>query len=574
MDRKALLAIALSFIVLFGSNILFQKLGWLPTPQAQHPAAGGAAGAPTATGGPTGTAAGVAPTAGQPPHLEPGPTATGPAGGKGNAANRNGSWLAPAGADTVLSIDQPLYVARFRARGARLLSIVLKNYKDGDHGKATLAANPELALDLGDAQTPIGLADVPYAWAESTDAAGRVTALTLAARDSSGLALTQVFRFLPDDYRIGYSVAIDGLRPELDIRRYRVALQSWPLDTERNRIEDLGNLGVTTKVGKDNRRHLATSLKKGGKLDEGVVNYVAVHSKYFLLGLVPQNVQGVAASADLAPGTTPDLHDAVLGTVTLPLPAGGRHHEFMLYAGPLDYWHVQRIGMDLEPPHALAFNIFKPFSSALAWLLVFFHKLIGNWGIAIILLSTVAKAATHPLQAQGMRSMRNMQKIQPEVERIRKKYDKDPQKLNEAMMALYKDNKINPLSGCIPMLVQMPFFLALYHVLGYSIGLRQAGFVGWITDLSSPDLLVQLGPLPVRVLPVLMYGSMVLQMQLSPTTDAQQKTTMMLMNFVFLFLFYNLPSGLVLYWTVINLYTALQSWLIARGDAQPSARAA
>jgi YidC/Oxa1 family membrane protein insertase len=403
---------------------------------------------------------------------------------------------------------------------------------------------------------------------------GRVTALTLTARDSSGLAITQTFRFLPDDYKIGYAVGIEGLKPALDIRQYRIVLQSWPLDTERNRIEDLGNLGVTTKVGKDNHRHLAVSLKKGGKLDEGAINWMAVHSKYFLLGLVPQNVQGVAGMSELAPTTTADLHDAVRGTMTLPLPAGGRKHEFMLYAGPLDYWHVQRIGMDLEPPHALAFNIFKPFSSALAWLLVFFHKVFGNWGIAIILLATVAKAATHPLQAQGMRSMRNMQKIQPEVERIRKKYDKDPQKLNEAMMALYKDNKINPLSGCLPMLVQMPFFLALYHVLGYSIGLRLAGFVGWITDLSSPDLAFQLGPLPIRILPVLMYGSMVLQMQLSPTTDAQQKTTMMLMNFVFLFLFYNLPSGLVLYWTLINLFTALQSWLVARGDAQPSAQAA
>jgi len=180
---------------------------------------------------------------------------------------------------------------------------------------------------------------------------------------------------------------------------------------------------------------------------------------------------------------------------------------------------------------------------------------------------------THPLQAKGMRSMRAMQKIQPELERIKKKYDKDPAKLNEAMMALYKDNKINPLSGCLPMLIQMPFFLALYHVLGYSIGLRQAGFVGWITDLSSPDLLAQIGPLPVRLLPLLMYGSMVLQMRLSPT-DPQQKTTMTLMNLVFLFLFYNLPSGLVLYWTVINLLTALQTWMIARGDTQPNAKAA
>jgi len=566
VDRKAILAIALSFIVLFGSNLLFQRMGWLPRAQAPAPAPAVAT-APQATSRAETTPPNLTATA-------QGATAPGASTLGAPSAGKNGTWFAPPGADTVLTIEQPLYTARIQARGARLLGVTLKQFKDGDHGHASLTAFPAMALDLGDTQTPVGLANVPYTWTTLQDAMGNVSALMLTARDSSGLTIKQTYRFTPDDYKIGYSVAIEGVRPELSLHDYRILLQSWPLDTERNRVEDLGNLGVTVKVGKDNRRHLALSLKKGGKVDEGAVNWLAVHSKYFLLGLVPQNVQGIAGSAALAPGTAPELHDAVLGTITLPLPAGGRTHEFTLYAGPLDYWHVQRIGMDLEPPHAFAFNIIKPFSSALAWLLIFFHKLVGNWVIAILLLSTVAKAATHPLQAQGMRSMRNMQKIQPEVERIRKKYDKDPAKLNEAMMALYKENRINPLSGCLPMLVQMPFFVALYHVLGYSIGLRQAGFVGWITDLSSPDLLFQLGPLPVRLLPVLMYGSMVLQMQFSPQTDPQQKTTMMLMNFVFLFLFYNLPAGLVLYWTVINLFTALQSWMVARGDIQPKAQAA
>jgi len=199
---------------------------------------------------------------------------------------------------------------------------------------------------------------------------------------------------------------------------------------------------------------------------------------------------------------------------------------------------------------------------------------IHNWGVAIILVATLAKVATHPLQAAGMRSMRSMQKIQPEVERLRKKHDKDPQKLNQAIMELYKENKVNPLGGCLPMLIQMPFFLALYHVLGYALDLRQAGFFGWITDLSSPDLLFQLGPIPVRILPLLMFGSMVLQMKASPVGDKQQQMTMQLVNFVFLFLFYNLPSGLVLYWTVINLLTALQAWHIAQGDTKPLVRAA
>jgi YidC/Oxa1 family membrane protein insertase len=194
--------------------------------------------------------------------------------------------------------------------------------------------------------------------------------------------------------------------------------------------------------------------------------------------------------------------------------------------------------------------------------------------VAILLVATAAKLATHPLQSAGMKSMRSMQKIQPEVERLRKKHTKDPQKLNTAIMELYKENKVNPLGGCLPMILQMPFFLALYHVLGYAIDLRQAGFVGWITDLSSPDLLFQLGPVPIRVLPLLMFGSLVLQMRTSPVTDKQQAMTMNLVNFVFLFLFYNLPSGLVLYWTSINLLTALQAWHIAQGDTKPLVRAA
>jgi YidC/Oxa1 family membrane protein insertase len=563
MDRRALIAIALSFAVLFGSNILFQKLGWIPSPaqqRARNEARSDSTSRPSA-----------APGASEIRVPNPAPGALAQA--APSPARPNGTWAAPAGADSVLTIEQPLYTARIRARGARLLSVVLKNYKDGNSGRATLAADPLVALDLGDEQTPASLADVPFGWADSVDASGRTAKLVFTARDSSGLAIEETYRFLADDYRIGYSVAITGVDPRLDLKRYRIALRSWPLSTERNRLEDLNNLAVTAKVGKDNKREMATALKKGPKAREGAIGWLAVHSKYFLLSLVARNVEGVATTAELAPGTSPETHDFVAGDVTVPLPGPGRVHEYMLYAGPLDYWHVQRIGMDLEPPHALAFNFFKPFSSALAWLLAFFHKVVGNWGLAIILLSTLAKAVTHPLQAKGMRSMRAMQKIQPELERIKKKYEKDQAKLNEAMMNLYKENKINPVSGCLPMLIQMPFFLALYHVLGYAIGLRQAGFVGWITDLSSPDLLAQIGPLPVRLLPLLMYGSMVLQMRLSPS-DPQQKTTMTLMNLVFLFLFYNLPSGLVLYWTVINLLTALQTWLIARGDTQPNAKAA
>jgi YidC/Oxa1 family membrane protein insertase len=164
--------------------------------------------------------------------------------------------------------------------------------------------------------------------------------------------------------------------------------------------------------------------------------------------------------------------------------------------------------------------------------------------------------------------MRAMQAIQPEIERIREKYKKDPQAMNTAMMALYKENKVNPAGGCLPLLLQMPLFLALYQVLFNAIELRQAPFVAWMNDLSAPDVLFHVASFPIRLLPVLMLGSGLLQQLVTPT-QPEQRPTMMMMNVVMLVFFYNLPSGLVLYWTVMNLLTALQQWLVLRDGPAP-----
>jgi YidC/Oxa1 family membrane protein insertase len=182
------------------------------------------------------------------------------------------------------------------------------------------------------------------------------------------------------------------------------------------------------------------------------------------------------------------------------------------------------------------------------------------------------RLALHPMNMTGMRSMRAMQKLQPEIERLRKKFENDPQALNTATMALYRENKVNPMGGCLPMVLQMPLFFALYAVINNAIDLRQAPFFGWIHDLSSPDLVAMIGPLPgighfpVRLLPLLMAGTGFLSQVLTPT-DPKQAPTMYLMNIFMVFIFYNLPSGLVFYWTVMNLLTAFQQWLAIRGDS-------
>jgi YidC/Oxa1 family membrane protein insertase len=166
--------------------------------------------------------------------------------------------------------------------------------------------------------------------------------------------------------------------------------------------------------------------------------------------------------------------------------------------------------------------------------------------------------------------MRAMQRLQPEMDRIKEKYKDDPAAMNTAVMALYKENKVNPAGGCLPMLIQMPFFLALYQVLFNAIELRQAPFVLWMNDLSAPDLLFTVGGFPIRLLPVLMAGTGLLQQRLTPT-NPQQAPTAYMMNVIMLVFFYNLPSGLVLYWTVMNLLNALQQWLALRHDDRSSA---
>ena len=167
-----------------------------------------------------------------------------------------------------------------------------------------------------------------------------------------------------------------------------------------------------------------------------------------------------------------------------------------------------------------------------------------------------------------MKSQRALARLQPEMERIRAKYKNDATATNTAIMALYKENKVNPAGGCLPMIVQMPLFVALYSVLFNAIELRQAPFFGWIDDLSAPDLIYSIGFFPIRLLPLLMAGSGFLTQALTPT-DPSQKPTMYMMNLFMLVFFYNLPSGLVLYWTVMNLLTAAQQWLVMRGDGTP-----
>jgi YidC/Oxa1 family membrane protein insertase len=227
--------------------------------------------------------------------------------------------------------------------------------------------------------------------------------------------------------------------------------------------------------------------------------------------------------------------------------------NYLLYFGPRDLDILKEVNYELS--RAIDFGYFSLIAKPLLHVLKFFYSYIGNYGIAIIILTIIIKLLFWPLTHKSYASMKNMQKLQPEMQKIREKYKNNREKQNLEMMELYKTHRVNPLGGCLPMLVQIPVFFALYKVLLGAIELRQAPFAFWITDLSLKD--------PYYITPLVMGATMFIQQKLTPSTmDPVQAKVFMLMPVIFTFLFLNFPSGLVIYWLVNNLLTIAQQYFI------------
>ncbi len=229
------------------------------------------------------------------------------------------------------------------------------------------------------------------------------------------------------------------------------------------------------------------------------------------------------------------------------------HSEF--YVGPKLQDHLGEIAKGLEL--VTNYGIFTVISKPLFWLLKWFHSWLGNWGWSIIVLTVLIKLAFYKLSETSYRSMAKMRSVQPRLAALKERYGSDKQRMNQALMDLYKKEKINPLGGCLPIVIQIPVFIALYWVLLESVELRQAPFIFWIHDLSTKD--------PFFVLPVLMGITMFAQQKLNPAPiDPMQAKVMMLLPLVFTVFFAFFPSGLVLYWFINNLLSIAQQWAITR----------
>ena len=244
-----------------------------------------------------------------------------------------------------------------------------------------------------------------------------------------------------------------------------------------------------------------------------------------------------------------------------------------LFVGPQEEKVLENIapGLELVKDYGWLTILAKP----IFWLLEKIHGVVNNWGWSIILLTVLIKLVFFPLSAASYKSMARMKEVQPRLLEMKERYKGEPQKLNQAMMEMYRKEKINPLGGCFPVLIQIPVFIALYWVLLASVEMRAAPWVGWIEDLSKPDTLfgVWLGA-PIGLLPILMAVSMFIQTKLNPTPpDPIQAKLMMLMPIAFSFMFFFFPSGLVLYWVVNNVLSIAQQWQINKiygGSKKPA----
>ena len=250
---------------------------------------------------------------------------------------------------------------------------------------------------------------------------------------------------------------------------------------------------------------------------------------------------------------------SALGTV----PAGAQvKTTSRLYAGPQEQTHLNAVAPGLE--YVVDYGWLTVIASPLFWVLSMIQKLVQNWGVAIILLTVLIKLAFYPLSAKSYKSMAQMRELAPRLQRLKEQYGDDRQKLHQSMMELYKTEKINPMGGCLPILVQIPVFIALYWVLLGSVEMRHAPFALWIHDLSAAD--------PYYVLPILMGLTMIIQTRLNPTPpDPIQAKVMMIMPIVFSVFFFFFPAGLVLYWLVNNLLSIAQQWSINRSMSQQTA---
>ena len=551
MERRALIAVVISLAIL----ILYQEL----VIKHFYPLPGEATTTPADESGPPSPEPATKPTAeagpplaetekGSPPEIEPGQTTP------LNAA-------AVKGQDVV--VDTDLYRAVFATAGARLKSLELKRYRttvDKSSAPLQLVLEPlqsdlPLGIDLRGKQIMNDRGVLYRADHDHIDVHDSQAATLTFTGELDGVTLQKSFQIRGDTYLFGCDVKAENVPPA-----YTEMAVAWhegvPQDVHHAREVLFDN--VVALQGPKLRRHPFAKLDDGEVL-KGDIEWVAFSGRYFLAAMVPK----VDAENQLR--VWMKKRETSVETQLL-MPPGKFVTHLDLYLGPKSLSVLDRVGHQLRRSVDLGWFTFV--ALPLLQALRVFHHVTGNYGIDIILLTVLIKILFIPLTQKSLTSMREMQKLQPQMTAIRERYKDQPDQMNKEIMELYRRHKVNPLGGCLPMVLQIPVFIGLYQGLLNAVELRHAPFFLWINDLSAPDRLgsVQLPyvtPAGFPVLTLLMGVSMFFQQWMTPSTgDPTQQRVMLIMPLVFTFMFINFPSGLSLYWLVNNILTIAQTYTI------------
>jgi YidC/Oxa1 family membrane protein insertase len=575
MDRRTLLALALTALVVILFNLLYlapaQRRAYqkgqksLVAQRAADSLRAESSGVSGTTGlaAPSSTEVGVAPEG-------PGEETQGqlPAPGAlplGSFVNVTGATLQE------VRVETDLYEATFSSRGGTLTGMKLKRFAAGKGEPVNLVRDGqkgEIGLIIRSQKGRLDLNSTVFSASDSVDPkTGSVSKLTFLAVDKTGASIRKTFSFRDGNYVIGLEIELRGISSQQEKLECLVGWSGGLSLTETNRREELRNISTVSLLGTELfRDYLGSFRKAASKEHSGSVKWTAVRSRYFIAAFIPP--EGTVSKVISFGVPEKNLAGARL---VIPVSASGvTQTALTLYLGPIDLWKLKELGVGLDRIVNMGWNWIRPVSQIVLWFLVECHKVIPNYGLVVILLSALTKILFWPLTRSSTKSMREMQKLQPEIQKLREKLKKDPQRLNKEVMGLYKKHKVNPLGGCLPLLLQMPVFIALYNVLMSSIEMRKASFVWWINDLSSADTVAVVSGSSIHVLPLIMGVSMFWQQKMTPT-DPRQAAMTYFMPILMVVFFYSLPSGLVLYWTANNFMTIAQQYIMQRGEKSKKA---
>lgn len=472
-----------------------------------------------------------------------------------------------------ITVETPLYTAILSEKGAALDDLVLKKYResvDAESPRKDMIQDRARLINLktgGDSQQFGGMENALYHLDTEKDVIvvqEEGQSIDFQWVNNDGIRVRKQFVFNPDSYLIELNVSIENQTVNPISDRLGVKI-SHVVNDPSSRITFEGAMAYVDNSLEEIK--IKDIAEKPGV--EGTFRWLGVTDRYFMTVLIPEE----AAAGTMRMETVGE--DMVVSTFFVPetmIPQGEvATFAFKALIGPKETEMLSQANYELGK--AVNFGMFDFLAKPFLWIMNQIYKVIPNYGIAIILLTLLTKIILWPLGNKSYKSMNDMKRMQPLMSEIREKYKDDKKKMNEETMALYRTYKINPMGGCLPMIVQLPVFFALYRMLYQAIELRHASFFGWINDLSSPDRLFEFGfsipfmepPHGIPVLTIVMGATMFLQQKMSPPPgDPTQAKMMMFMPIIFTVIFINFPAGLVLYWLTNNVFSIAQQYYIQK----------